>query len=58
MSPKFDALAVMIENERTTYEQWLGRPGEILASLKSHFVAERCSVGWGKLMFVGRRQGG
>src|SRR5258708_16262452 len=28
LSVKLDALATMIENERQTYEKWLGRPRE------------------------------
>jgi len=55
-SRKFDALAVMIEHERTTYEQWLGQPGAIMALLEKHFGTERCLIGWGKLAFVGQKE--
>ena len=55
-SPKFDALAVMIENERTTYEQWLSQPGKILACFQTNFVVDRQVVGWGKIMFIGRKR--
>jgi ubiquinone/menaquinone biosynthesis C-methylase UbiE len=54
---KLDALATMIEHERTTYEQWLGQPTVVLESLQSRFQVERCSMSWGKLRFVGRKAG-
>ena len=50
---KLDALATMIERERATYENWLGRPQQILDLLQSHFVPEQQSISWGKLGFVG-----
>lgn len=50
---KLDALSTMIERERTTYENWLGRPQQILDLLQGHFVAEHQSLSWGKLLFVG-----
>lgn len=53
--PKMDALATMIEHEQATYDNWLGRPDEILAILQRHFEVERVHTGWGKLMFVGRK---
>lgn len=56
LSQKMDAFAVMTHNERETYEQWLGRPEEILSLLKENFAAQRCSTQWGKLMFLGRKQ--
>ena len=52
---RVDAMAVMIEHERKTYEQWLRQPDTILGLLKKHFQTERCSIAWGKLMFVGRK---
>jgi len=58
MSGKLDALATMIEHERTTYEAWLSKPQRILDLLKVKFVPEICRIGWGKLMFVGRRKQG
>jgi|SRR5215813_10250887 len=54
-SRKFDALAVMIEHERTTYEQWLGQPRAIMALLEEHFRTECRLIGWGKLALVGRK---
>lgn len=53
-SGKLDALAVMIENERQTYENWLRRPQEISELARRYFRAERESFGWGKWNFVGR----
>jgi len=44
----------MIERERTTHENWLGRPLQILDLLKSQFTPEVQSVSWGKLALVGR----
>ena len=52
-----DALAEMIDGERATYEQWLGQPEAALRSLEASFITERKSIGWGKLMWVGRRNG-
>lgn len=53
--PKLDALATMIEQEITTYEQWLSQPKGILALLNSYFQAEQQIVSFGKLMYVGRK---
>jgi SAM-dependent methyltransferase len=53
---KLDALATMIEHERATYENWLGRPAEILAMLEREFEPEYRKAAWGKLMFVGRKR--
>lgn len=53
LSGKCDALAIMIEHERKTYEQWLSRPTSILGLMKTHFDSEICDCAWGKLMFVG-----
>lgn len=52
---KLDALAVMNEREKTTYDQWLSQPDAILPLLEEHFVPERKVVAWGKLMYVGRK---
>ncbi len=57
ISSKVDALAEMIDGERATYEQWLGQPEAGLRSLEASFITERKSIGWGKLMWVGRRNG-
>jgi len=55
ISRKVDALAEMIEGERSTYEQWLRQPDLVLRSLEANFVTERKFIGWGKLMWVGGR---
>jgi len=54
LSVKLDALATMIENERQTYENWLGRPREISQLARRYFQAEHESFTWGKWNFVGR----
>ena len=56
LSPKLDALAVMIEHERATYEQWLAQPRLILTQIERHFAHEYCSMSWGKLWFRGRKK--
>jgi len=56
LSRKVESLATMIFYEQRTYEQWLSRPEAILDLLKKHFHAERCSLKWGKLIFVGHRK--
>ena len=48
--PRLDALATMIEHERTTYEQWLARPEVILAVVERYFNVQSRRIGWGKLM--------
>lgn len=52
---KLDALETMTELERTTYEQWLRQPETVLRVLEDGFATERKFIGWGKLMWVGRR---
>ena len=54
LSVKLDALATMIENERQTYENWLGRPREISQLARRYFQPEHESFAWGKWNFVGR----
>ena len=56
--PKLDALAVMIEHERVTYEQWLAQPGMIRERIDRRFVTERRWEAWGKLSWVGRKRTG
>ena len=51
---KLDALATMINIERTTYESWLGRGDEIRRLLRTYFQIERETAAWGKLVFLGR----
>lgn len=50
---KIDALATMIELERSTYEQWLASDRPILATFEHHFRPVRRRVRMGKLHFVG-----
>ena len=50
---KLDALAAMIENERTTYEQWLSQPQVILTSLNTFFPTHTTQIAWGKIQFLG-----
>lgn len=52
---KLDALETMTELERTTYEQWLRQPDLMLRCLEANFATEQKFIGWGKLMWVGRR---
>jgi ubiquinone/menaquinone biosynthesis C-methylase UbiE len=52
---KLDALAVMNEREKTTYDQWLKQPEAVLAQLDEYYVAEQKRLAWGKLMYVGRK---
>jgi ubiquinone/menaquinone biosynthesis C-methylase UbiE len=54
LSNKVDALAVMIQHERQTYEQWLNHPGVILQVVRKYFAPSQQSVAWGKWSFVGR----
>ena len=53
--PKLDALETMTELEWTTYDQWLRQPDAVLRTLESGFQVERKFIGWGKLMWLGRR---
>ncbi len=55
LSTKLDALAVMIEHERETYENWLSRPEQISSLARSHFRVEQENFAWGKWNFVGRQ---
>jgi SAM-dependent methyltransferase len=54
ISVKLDALATMIDHERKTYENWLGRPREISQLARRYFQPEHESFAWGKWNFVGR----
>jgi ubiquinone/menaquinone biosynthesis C-methylase UbiE len=51
---KLDALATMIDRERTTYERWLNQSASILRLLETHFDPEIKEIAWGKLALVGR----
>jgi ubiquinone/menaquinone biosynthesis C-methylase UbiE len=53
LSNRIDALAVMIQFERRTYQQWLGQPELIRKMAHSHFVPVDESFAWGKWNFVG-----
>ena len=52
-SPKLDALATMIENERKTYEAWLNQPAAISQLARKYFSPVHESFAWGKWSFVG-----
>ncbi|WP_158222823.1 class I SAM-dependent methyltransferase [Rhodopirellula sp. MGV] len=49
---KGDALAVMTEQERVTYEQWLGMPDVIRRAFGKHLTEVRWQTSWGKLAGV------
>lgn len=49
---KGDALAVMTERERVTYEQWLGAPDVIREAFERHFQLASWQHRWGKLVAV------
>src|SRR5882724_10808616 len=53
LSNKMDALAVMIQYEQRTYEQWLTQPDLIRESAHAHFSPVHESFEWGKWNFVG-----
>ena len=53
ISPKVDALATMIEHERTTYESWLANATGILSVLDRNFRRTQMRVGFGKLLYCG-----
>ena len=54
--PKLDALAVMIDHERTAYEAWLGQPEMIRSLADKYFepVVDRARMS--KWYFLGRRK--
>jgi ubiquinone/menaquinone biosynthesis C-methylase UbiE len=52
-STKIDALAIMIENERSTYEQWLHAPDVIRALLEKTFDRTTVETRWGKVTCLG-----
>lgn len=49
---KGDALAEMIEHERTTYEQWLSQPEAIVELFREHFKIDKLRIAWGKLSMI------
>jgi SAM-dependent methyltransferase len=56
LSPKLDALATMIEHERSTYEQWLRSSASITELLAERFAVRHRHRRLGKLYFVGVRR--
>lgn len=54
VSNTLDAFAAMAEEERPTYEAWLGRPAQILDAIRVEFEALLIRERWGKLVFLGR----
>ncbi|MFA5258353.1 MAG: methyltransferase domain-containing protein [Opitutales bacterium] len=54
LSPRLDALAVMIEHERETYFNWLSRPDEIRELAARHFDMILNRTQYGKWFFLGR----
>ncbi|HBV62552.1 MAG TPA: class I SAM-dependent methyltransferase [Rhodopirellula sp.] len=53
---KGDALAVMIQHERETYEQWLSQPAPIRELLGKYFTAKMNRTAWGKIQFTGLKR--
>lgn len=49
---KGDALAVMTERERVTYEQWLGMPRQIRETFERRFDLLSWKTAWGKLAAI------
>ena len=49
---KGDALAIMTERERVTYDQWLGMPDVIHEIFERYFEIELWQTTWGKLAAV------
>jgi SAM-dependent methyltransferase len=54
--PKLDALAVMTEHERVTYENWLSHPQRIRRSFDRFFLPRRQRAAWGKVFYVGGKR--
>ena len=50
---KIDALATMIDHERTTYDAWLRNGQVVLAELDKHFHRRRARIQLGKIHYVG-----
>jgi SAM-dependent methyltransferase len=51
---RLDAFAAMTEEERPTYEAWLGRPHTILEAVSARFDPLVLRRRFGKLVFMGR----
>jgi ubiquinone/menaquinone biosynthesis C-methylase UbiE len=56
-SPKLDALATMIDEERETYERWLQAPEAHLRLMRQYINPQILRRRWGKLVLVGAPQG-
>ena len=54
MSSTLDAFAAMTDEERPTYEAWLGRAESILQAVTAEFEPIVLRRGWGKIVFLGR----
>jgi len=53
-SKKLDALAVMTDRERVTYENWLANIPQLREEIMRSFEVEHDEITWTKWMFVGR----
>ena len=53
LSNKMDAFETMLEEERNTYEQWLGSPERCLEIILKHVNPQILERRWGKLTVVG-----
>ena len=53
VSKKLDALATMIEEERDTYERWLGAPDDYLRLILRYVAPDVVRRRWGKLVVLG-----
>ena len=54
LSNTLDAFAAMTDEERPTYEAWLGRAEPILQAVTAEFEPIQLRRRWGKLVFLGR----
>jgi SAM-dependent methyltransferase len=54
LSVKLDSLAIMIDNERSAYEQRLSRPQMVLDLLTRYFPEGCARIAWGKIQFIAR----
>lgn len=52
---KLDALATMIDGERSVYFPWLENPAAVRRLLSRHFETRKCRASFGKLLYVGRK---
>jgi len=53
LSSKVDAFAIMVEEERVTYNRWLRAPEECLGIIHRYVQAQVVQQRWGKLTVVG-----